>query len=293
MVVAVSPVNMSVCDVTVIIPTYNRVHTLARALDSVFQQTLQPVAIIVVDDGSDDDTERFIRNRYPNVVYCRQENRGVSSARNHGVVKSQSQWVAFLDSDDEWMPQKLAKQMQALQHDPGHQLVHCNEIWIRRGVRVNPHHKHAKSGGYIFERCLPLCVISPSAVVMKKALFQQVGGFDESLPACEDYDLWLRICCQHSVLYLEEPLLRKYGGHEDQLSRKHWGMDRFRVTALQKLLESAVLSDEQYSAAREILLQKLAILHAGARKRGNEKLCQFCTGLASQYEVEGKSCHGA
>jgi glycosyltransferase involved in cell wall biosynthesis len=207
---------------------------------------------------------------YSSVRVLRQDQAGVSAARNLGIQTSASEWIAFLDSDDTWMPRKLARQIEALEREPEYPLCHTGEIWIRNGCRVNPMKKHAKAGGWIFRNCLPLCVISPSSAMIRRKLLMDLGGFDPSLPACEDYDLWLRICSRHPVLFLPEPLITKVGGHEDQLSRKHWGMDRFRVRALEKLLGDASLqlSKEDRKAAAETLIAKLEVLENGARKRG-------------------------
>ena len=201
----------------------------------------------------------------------------MSAARNVGIQAAQGEWIAFLDSDDAWVPNKLSAQLNALACSPGHRLCHTEEILIRNGVRVNQMKKHQKSGGLIFERCLPLCCISPSSVLIHRELFDEVGRFDEGLPACEDYDLWLRICSREPVLFVEEALIEKYGGHEDQLSRKFWGMDRFRIRALEKLLRSDALNTSQRSATLEMLIRKLEILLNGAKKRKNED-------VVSEYE---------
>ena len=269
--------------IAVIIPTYNRSHTLRRALDSVNNQTVRPSEICVVDDGSTDETEQLLSRHYPQVNYVYQSNAGVSSARNAGVALTRGHWLAFLDSDDEWMPNKLERQLQEINSNNTFPLVHCDEIWIRNGVRVNAMHKHQKAGGEIFERCLPLCVISPSAVMIKRHLFEEVGGFDESLPACEDYDLWLRICSRYPVLYIEEALLRKYGGHDDQLSRQYWGMDRFRVKALVTLLNTGNLRPQQTQLTRAMLVNKCEILVQGAEKRGNKETASYYYSLIKSF----------
>ena len=191
-----------------------------------------------------------------------------TSARNRGIEGSRGDWVAFLDSDDEWLPEKLARQHAALETDPTARLCHTEEIWVRNGVRVNPMKKHAKRGGRIFESCLLLCCMSPSSVVVHRSVLEDVGVFDEQLPACEDYDLWLRITNRYPVLFLEEPLVIKYGGHGDQLSRRYWGMDRFRITALEKLLAGVSLTVDQRAAAESVLAQKIEIYRSGAEKRG-------------------------
>lgn len=272
--------------VGVVIPTFNRAHLLGRALDSVFAQTLPPQQVIVVDDGSTDSTPDLVAG-YPGVSYLRQENRGVSAARNLGIRHCGRDWIALLDSDDEWLPEKLRVQFEVLAENPGHRLIHCDEIWIRKGRRVNPGDRHRKRGGWIFEHCLPLCVISPSAAVIEKSLLIEAGGFNEQLPACEDYDLWLRICSRFPVLYVDRPLLRKYGGHDDQLSRRHWGMDRFRVQALRDLLAAGNLSGCDRQAALASLREKCRILITGARKRGNSDIVTQYEALLAQFEGPG------
>ena len=271
--------------ISVIIPTFNRAQVLRRALDSVLNQSLAPDEVIVVDDGSTDETAQLLSSHYPRVNYLYQPNQGVSSARNHGVQEATGNWLAFLDSDDEWLPGKLKQQMTALQQRPQYRLCHTDEIWIRNGRRVNPMHKHAKAGGHIFTNCLPICAISPSSVVMARDLFGEKGGFDEQLPACEDYDLWLRVCATEPVLFLEQPLLRKYGGHSDQLSKKHWGMDRFRIAALEKILSSGSLDAQQSDAALETLLSKCRILANGALKRGKPERAEHYQPLIARYST--------
>lgn len=258
--------------ISVIIPSWNRADRLAAALDSVRAQSLAPHEIIVVDDGSTDDTRELVSKHYPEVRYLYQQNNGVSSARNTGIMAASGDWIALLDSDDRWEPLKLERQQQAIQAQPGYRLCHCDEIWIRNGKRVNPMKKHAKQGGKIFRHCLPLCVISPSAVMIQREVFADIGLFDENLPACEDYDLWLRICARHPVLFVNQPLVIKVGGHDDQLSRRYWGMDRFRVQALEKILATGVLDEQDHAAALHMLQEKLAILIQGADKRDNHTL---------------------
>ncbi len=239
--------------------------------------------IIVVDDGSQDGTGDLIRHRYPQVHYLRQPNGGVSSARNRGIGAAGGDWIAFLDSDDAWLPDKLAAQCAVLREYPNIRLCHTQEVWIRNGRRVNQMDKHAKSRGYIFRACLPRCVISPSAALLHRSLFDALGTFDEDLPACEDYDLWLRICATEPVAFVPGPQIRKYGGHADQLSRKHWGMDRFRVRALEKIIDSGRLDAGDRATACAMLIRKAGILAAGARKRGRIE-------RAAYYESKQTEC---
>ena len=257
--------------VSVIIPTHNRRDFVREALASVLAQTYQDLEIIVIDDGSDDDT-RIVVDEFsrasPVLQYVFQSNQGVSAARNHGVALSHGQFLAFLDSDDVWQPSKLESQVAFFSTHPEASICQTEEIWLRNGVRVNPHNKHRKASGDIFARSLELCLVSPSAVMLRRALFDQLGGFDPDLPACEDYDLWLRIAALMPIHLIDTPLVIKRGGHPDQLSYLFWGMDRFRVAALHKLLDSGVLSDEQRQLSLAVLRKKCAILIQGAKKRG-------------------------
>lgn len=269
--------------ISVIIPAFNRARVLPRALDSVLAQTLSPAQILVVDDGSDDGTPDLMLSDYPCIDYLQQENKGVSAARNLGIQNAKGEWIAFLDSDDQWLPRKLERQWALLEQNPEMKVCHTDEIWIRNGRRVNPKRKHAKRGGWIFRHCLPLCAMSPSSIVIHRSIFDEVGLFDETLPACEDYDLWLRITARYPVLLIDEPLLVKYGGHPDQLSRRYWGMDRFRIRALEKILAQADLKDEYRQAALATLQEKARILANSARKRGKIAEADYYEKLPHQY----------
>ena len=274
-------------DISVIIPTFNREKKLCRALDSVIAQTVQPIEVIVVDDGSTDLTVAAIRNRYQDVVYIYQDNHGVSSARNKGIKAARGDWLALLDSDDEWLPYKLAEQARALSLEQDLKVCHTNEIWIYRDRRRNPMHKHEKFGGWIYKKCLPLCVISPSSVLIHRSVFESIGYFDEELPACEDYDLWLRMCASYPVLYLDQPLIKKYGGHANQLSKKYWGMDRFRIKAMEKMLSNECLGKEDRLATIATLLSKLDVVLAGAHKRRNKAIVEEYSQKIDRYEQMG------
>jgi len=257
--------------ISVIITTFNRKDLVKRAINSVLEQTIPADEIIIIDDGSDDGTEEYIKEYFPDIKYFWQKNTGISAARNKGIDISINDWIAFLDSDDEWLPKKLEKQKEAILENPSYQLCHTNEIWIRKGRRVNPKNKHQKFGGLIFEKCLPLCVISPSSVIIHREVFQTYGKFDESLPVCEDYDMWLRLCAFLPVLYLEDMLVKKYGGHQDQLSKKLWGMDRFRIKALEKIINNSNINPRFIDTAIDTLREKIDIVLQGAHKRHNQK----------------------
>ena len=270
-------------NVSAVIPTFNRGHCLLRAINSVLAQTTPVDEIIIVDDGSDDKTYDLLvkselldmRGQLPNIRYLYQENKGVSAARNLGIKEAENEYIALLDSDDAWAETKIERQALKLEKKNfSCRITHTEEIWLKDGQRINPKKKHKKSGGFIFEKCLPLCCISPSSVLLHRTLFDDYGFFDEKLPACEDYDMWLRLCAFEEVLFVEEALTIKYGGHADQLSRAFWGMDRFRVLALEKLINSGKLSKTQRSQALEMLVKKIEILLLGAKKREKKEMIQ-------------------
>ena len=254
-------------NISVVIPCFNRKNTLPRSIDSVINQTYKPSEIILVDDGSTDGTRDFILKSYPNIKYFFQTKKGVSSARNKGIRESSSKWIAFLDSDDEWLPQKLEKQKTQLEKHPGIFISHTNEIWIRNGVRVNQMKKHQKYGGYIFDKCLDICRMSPSSVLIHNRVLKDVGIFDENLQVCEDYDLWLRITSKYSVLFEKELLIIKYGGHKDQLSKVKEGIEQFRIQSLEKILTLNHLKKDQFILTKNMLIRKLLIYSKGLEKR--------------------------
>ena len=263
--------------VSAIIPTYNRSHTISRAIKSVLSQTYKIHEIIVVDNGSTDDTLKLIKKDFPNIVCIEEKKLGVSAARNTGIsiVDEKSEWIAFLDSDDEWCPRKIESQVAAILEQNQYRFVHTDEIWYRRGQFVNQMKKHKKSGGDIFQDCLQRCLVSPSSVMIRRDLLNEVGLFDEDLAVCEDYDLWLRITARETILHIDRPLTIKYGGHDDQLSRKFWGMDRFRIQSIEKLVASNALTANQAYAAKEVAIAKIEILINGAMKRGNAEFVNF------------------
>ena len=271
--------------VSIIIPTYNRWPMLGAAVESVLVQSYRDFELIVVDDGSTDGTASELVQFGSKLRYFQQDRSGVSAARNLGVLKSRGRLIAFLDSDDLWKPDKLKIQARFMESSPEVQICQTDEVWIRHGVRVNPRIKHRKPSGDIFERSLDLCLVSPSAVMMTRELFDRSGGFDESLPVCEDYDLWLRIARDYPVPLIAQRLVVKRGGHADQLSHSIWGMDRYRVTALQKLLRSGI-AGERRAAVLRVLRNKVAVLAQGARKRGKAAEAEHYQAMLSEFAGE-------
>ena len=253
--------------ISVVIPTYNRIALVERAIDSVLRQSIKPFDIIVVDDGSDDGTSEMIQKKYRSINLVQQQNSGVSAARNNGIKHAKGDCISLLDSDDEWTEKKLENQANRLIKNPDYHFCHTNEIWIRNGVRVNQKKRHQKYGGYIFDKCLDICRISPSSTLFKKNILEHVGWFDNHLPVCEDYDLWLRITADYKILFVDEPLIIKYGGHTDQLSQSVEGIELFRIKSLENLLANTELSPQKKNLAITMIIKKLNIYLNGLIKR--------------------------
>jgi glycosyltransferase involved in cell wall biosynthesis len=267
--------------ISVIIPTFNRAWVLAKAIDSVLAQTFAPKEIIVVDDGSTDETRQLLAAYGDRLRVLTQPNKGVSAARNLGIRHSCGEYIALLDSDDRWEPEKLACQAEFFTSHPRAMICQTEEIWIRKGRRVNPMQKHQKPSGMIFEPSLHRCLVSPSAVMMKKKIFDVKGMFNENFLVCEDYDLWLRISVDMPVYLIEKPLTVKYGGHDDQLSASR-SQDRYRIACLLDLIGSGSLNQRQKAAATNVLQEKCRIYGNGCKKRGKDAEALTYLGLYRQ-----------
>ena len=262
-------------NISVVIPVYNRPDLLNRALSSVSKQTTQADEVLVVDDGSSSSSD--LSDFHEDLeIHClrREKNLGVSAARNWGIQQARGKWIALLDSDDEWEPEKLEKQMRYIDQNPELLAIHTLEKWIRRGNEVIPPAYLDKSNNRLWERSLKNCLICPSSVLLHRTVFESVGWFDESLPVCEDYDFWLRLLLNHPVGLTEEKLVRKHGGHSDQLSTTTWGMDRFRIKALEKILKRSDLTDQQRKQALDVMVEKCSVLEQGSIKREKYQAAQ-------------------
>lgn len=254
--------------VSVVIPTFNRAAWVGEAIDSVLAQAHTPIELIVVDDGSNDTTAQAVQPYASALTYIQRPHRGVSAARNYGVAASRGDLVAFLDSDDLWLPGKMTAQVALFVQCPQLQACYTDEIWIRRGVRVNPRHIHRKHSGWIFHQSLPRCTISPSSIMLRRSQWDRLGGFDERLPACEDYDLWLRLTSTTPVHLIPQQLIVKRGGHPDQLSHTVPILDIYRIAALEKILATPLLHAQRQAVLLQ-LIEKSRIVAQGAHKRGH------------------------
>jgi glycosyltransferase involved in cell wall biosynthesis len=262
--------------VSVIIPTFNRRAMMGEAVASVLAQRGAEFELIVVDDGSTDGTWRDLleiaaraneRAGSEVVRGLRIDNRGAAAARNAGAALASGEYLAFLDSDDLWRPDKLNRQLAYMRANPAFVIAQCEEIWLRRGRRVNPGRRHRKAAGDIFERSLRVCLISPSAVIIRREIFRADGGFDTDFRAAEDYDLWLRLLARHDAGLLDEPLVIRRAGHPGQLSATVPAIDRFRILALMKLLARSDLSVTRRAAVCAALAEKCSIYAHGLYRR--------------------------
>lgn len=270
--------------VSVILPTFNRKELLEIAISSALEQTINDFELIVIDDGSTDGTKAMVEGFGERIRYIYQKNKGVSGARNRGIREARGEYLAFLDSDDRWVRDKLKVQVRALEENPEYLISHTEEIWYRRGRLLNPKRIHKKRAGDIFKQSLRLCSVSTSTAVVKRELFSEIGGFDESMPVCEDYDLWLRATAAYPVLLVDRALTLKDGGRPDQLSQQYIGqMDKFRIYAICKLIDDSALNEEKYRSTFEELERKCRIYGNGCLKRGRVEEAEGYLNLPKRY----------
>lgn len=273
--------------ISVVIPTYNRCGYLAGAIRSVLAQTNPCAELLVVDDGSTDETASLVRELADSsnvpLRYLRQENKGAAAARNLGVKRAGSDIICFLDSDDRWRPEKLELQLTALL-ESGCLISHTREKWLRRGRHLNQKRKHQPPEGNIFKACLPMCVVGMSTVMVRREIFARYGYFDESLPCCEDYDFWLRVSWEQRFKLVPEQLTIKHGGREDQLSNMYrTGMDKYRIRALANLLCRENLTQDEYHLVLRELERKCRIYGKGCIKHGREGEGEYYLKLPAKF----------
>lgn len=272
--------------VSVVIPTHDRRDRVLAAVESVIEQRWQAWELVVVDDGSTDGTAEHLAQAFadPRISIVRLDScHGVSFARNHGVSLCSGPLLAFLDSDDIWHREKLLEQVRWLERTPHMQVCQTQEIWIRHGKRVNPPSTHCKRAGDLFETSLERCMITPSSVMIRRSIFDELGGFNEALPSCEDYDLWLRLTCRHNVGLVDRYLLTRHGGHDDQLSSRFSVMDRFRIRALLDIVYGGKLNSNQQFLAQRMLAFRAGIVANGFLKRGNKDEYEHYRAIAELF----------
>ncbi len=269
---------------SVIIPAFNRVSFLGKCINSVLAQSYTDLEMIIIDDGSTDGTKKLITSyKDERINYFYQQNHGVAHARNRGLALAKGEFIAFLDSDDWWDPEKLEKSVGFINRFPRIRIFHSEEIWYKKGGLLEQRSKHKKPTGFVYKNSLPLCCISISTAVIHRDVFNAIGLFDESMEACEDYDFWIRATAEYEVKLIPEALTLKDGGRPDQLSSRVWGLDRFRIKALEKALSSGLLSPEYYGLTLKELKKKCSIFAKGCEKRGKIKKSEYYLKLSEKY----------
>jgi len=270
---------------TIVIPTYNRARFLDTAIKSVLEQSFSDLELIVIDDGSTDQTKQLIEDiKDKRLKYIQKKHSGVSAARNKGIQASRGKFICFLDSDDKFTKNKLEISYKHILQFSKYKIFHTEELWYRYGKILNQKKIHKKPEGDIFANCLRLCCIGMSTSVVKKDLFERIGDFDENFQACEDYELWLRATALYPVKLIPDVLTVKQGGHSDQLSKKFPAMDTLRIAAIDKLLKNWPLTNSQKQSAIRELKRKCMIYIKGAKKRGKFKEVQSYTKLMHSYD---------
>lgn len=263
--------------ISVIIPTFNRSSFLIPAINSIKSQTFKVDEIIVIDDGSSDNTKKVLANL--DIKYIYQKNKGVSNARNRGIKESKNEWIAFLDSDDIWEKDKIEKHVNF--HKTNHETLcsYTDEIWNRNGkiIKLKAYQKKEEP---TFLNSLRLCKIGVSTFFCHRSIFENIGYFDEKLQVCEDYDLWLRILKKYKIKYLDFKLTVKNAGHQNQLSFSTKLIDIYRIKALEKHLNSNFSVE-----VKDELKYKINILILGAQKHNNIKLLKECNEMLNSLKV--------
>ena len=279
--------------VDAVITTHNRAEFITDALDSAVKQTFDELRIIIIDDGSNinvsaiiskylSESSGLLKKKKRKIFYVYQRQRGISAARNTGIKLSRADYIAFIDDDDIWKKKKIERQIEELAAN-GLRVCYTDEIWYMNGKHLNQLKKHRKYSGDIFEKALPLCIISPSSILIERSVFSEIGFFDTSFEVCEDYEFWLRLTLHFEVFFLEEKLIIKRGGHDSQLSRKYPAMDRFRIEAIKKLIDNVKMPENKYQAALNEIKKKIDIYINGCLKREKKEEADYYILLKSKY----------
>lgn len=268
-------------NICAIIPVRDRPRLLRKAITSVLAQSVLPGELIIAVDqstlaGSNDAEAAESLRVQAEAAGTRFEliaagGHGPAAARNQAAGLSRAHWLAFLDSDDRWAAEKLEKQRDFLKRRP--HLVACqtSETWTRHGKLIAQPQRLAPRGGRFLRDSFRTCLISCSSLMIARTTFEELGGFDESYPVCEDFELWLRLLIRHPVGLVAERLTHKHSGDWPQLSRTTPAPDYHRVRAILGILKNFELSTPERAAAEKACLEKMAILNKGARRHDSEE----------------------
>ncbi len=275
--------------VSVVIPVYNRAGMIAEAVRSCLDQE-RVTEVIVVDDGSTDGSGQVVTDVFGDesrVRYVLISHSGYPGfVRNRGAELAEGQYLAFLDSDDIWLPGKIATQLAIHRAGEEPRISHTRERWVRSGKTISQSSQRHRRTGDVFGDALQKCILGPSTVLMERSLFVETGGFREDLEIAEDYEYWLRITDRHRVGYIPDECTVKRAGHGDQLSEKYGHIEYFRIKALRGIVDGNVLEPAHRDSARSELARKCRIYAAGAEKRGKVDEANHFRELAERYQVD-------
>lgn len=264
--------------ISVVIPVYQRQKLLTRALGSVLQQSVAVDAIIIVDDGSFPAIASAYKDSRIHII--RIPHSGMpGKVRNAGLKHVRSEWVAFLDSDDMWLPEKLECQCTVLKQQSDADCVFTREYWIRKGklsVAPEPIQNYKK----LFETSVQKCTMGPSTIMVKSDILDLLQGFREDLVFAEDYECWLRLLLRTKAFALERPLILKYAAMGDNLSETTPMQELYRLKALVGVIEQVgrgTLGAEtwQWELLESAFRTKLAIVKTGALKHRNAAILEW------------------
>ena len=255
--------------VSVVIPSYNAARYVGAAISSVLAQTAPDLEVVVVDDGSTDDTEAVVRRFGPAVRYHRQRHAGVAAARNRGLAESSGKYVGFLDADDTWLPHKLERQLGALQGQAAFRACYSSHVVVDPELRPLGVQRSPRVASILEDLLLRGNVIgSICTVLCERELFTATGGFDPALSQCADWDMWIRLSLLTDFCYIDEPLVT-YRQHGANMSRDIKLYERDSLLLLDKAfarpgLPAALRKRRPEAYGRMFLVLAGSYYHAGA-----------------------------
>lgn len=261
--------------ISVVIPAYNAESYIQSTLDSVFNQTYQNIEVIVVDDGSNDSTQSIL-NAYPhNVVVIKTENKGVSHARNTGIDAAKGGWIAFVDSDDIWLPTKLEEQIISIGEC---QWSHCDSVYIgenQSGDVKRSDYSHIPRGN-VFEELIVENFITTSSVLIKKSLLNQYGKFDETLACLEDWKLWIDIAHENPIAYCDKSLL-EYRVYSGSTSRKARSVMPIHIELINQIFKALPSNTHYKKLKNKAKIKSLTICSYIAEEAQDYRFSLYCS----------------
>jgi glycosyltransferase involved in cell wall biosynthesis len=239
--------------VAAIVPAYNAAALLPRSIESILSQTVPVTEVIVVDDGSTDETRQVAESFGPPVKCISQPNAGLAGARNSGIRAATSEWIALLDADDRWLPNKIEQQLNAAARHPECVLLYSDATVVLPDGSIAGHFLTDKGpiSGWVFDRLLASCFMLPSTVMVRRKVLLDAGLFNESFRRVEDYELWLRLAREHQF-YMVPDSLTLYERQPDSLSRNVAAMLMAQIEVLEPLLNQPLTPSQRANLKKRL-----------------------------------------